>query len=185
MNGCALSFRCEVSVRSTQDYPAQACVFPGDHELGMKEVKMLKSNPIDKVASAYDDWSRTYESVENPTRVLAASAVRQQSLNLHHRDVLEIGCGTGLNTRYLAEHCRSVTALDFSAGMLAQARSNVSASNVRFVQDDIRLQWSVDDSSIDLIICTLVLEHIEDLRHIFSEAARVLSLLTAALCWLT
>ena len=135
---------------------------------------MLKSNQIDKVASAYDRWAPTYESVENPTRDLAALALRQQTLNLHNRDVLEIGCGTGLNTRYLAKHCRSVTALDFSAGMLAQARANVSAANVRFVQNDIRLRWSVDDSSIDLIICTLVLEHIEDLRHIFSEAARVL-----------
>ena len=45
---------------------------------------------------------------------------------------------------------------------------------MRFVHNDIRLRWRVDDSSVDLIICTLVLEHIEDLRHIFSEAARVL-----------
>lgn len=137
---------------------------------------MLKSNSTDEIASAYDDWSRTYEAVENPTRDLAASTLRQQSLNLHNRDVLEIGCGTGLNTRYLAEHCRSVTALDFSAGMLEQARTNVSVSNVRFVQNDLRLRWNVDDRSIDLIVCTLVLEHIEDLRHTFSEAARVLRL---------
>ncbi len=143
-------------------------------ELRMKEVKMLKSNPTNKIASAYDGWSRTYETVENPTRDLAASALRQQSLNLHNRDVLEIGCGTGLNTRYLAEQSRSVTALDFSAGMLEQARVNVSAPNVSFVQNDIQLQWNVDDRSIDWIICTLVLEHIEDLRHIFSEATRVL-----------
>jgi len=140
----------------------------------MKNVQMLKSNATDTIASAYDGWSRTYEAVANPTRDLAASALRQHALDLPNRDVLEIGCGTGLNTRYLAEHARSVVALDFSTGMLEQARRNLQAANVRFVQQDILLKWSVDDHSIDLIICTLVLEHIENLRHIFSEAARVL-----------
>lgn len=135
---------------------------------------MLKSNPADKIASAYNEWSRTYETVANPTRDLAASALRLQALDLPNREVLEIGCGTGLNTRYLAEHARRVIALDFSTGMLEQARRNVRAANVRFVQQDIQLNWNVDDHSIDLIICTLVLEHIENLRHIFSQAARVL-----------
>jgi ubiquinone/menaquinone biosynthesis C-methylase UbiE len=140
----------------------------------MKEAELLNSNPADKIASAYNGWSRTYETVANPTRDLAAAALRQHALDLPNREVLEIGCGTGLNTRYLAEHARSVVALDFSTGMLEQARCNLQAANVRFVQQDIRLKWSVDDRSIDLIICTLVLEHIENLRHIFSEAARVL-----------
>lgn len=135
---------------------------------------MLKFKRADEIASAYDGWSQTYESVENATRDLAATFLRHQLLDLTGRDALEIGCGTGLNTKYLAEHCRSVTAVDFSAGMLDEARRNVSASNVRFRQNDIRLQWDVEDSSIDLIVCTLVLEHVEDLRHIFAEASRVL-----------
>lgn len=140
----------------------------------MKEAEIQNSNPADKIASAYNGWSSTYEAVANPTRDLAAAALRQRALDLPNRDVLEIGCGTGLNTRYLAGHARRVVALDFSTGMLEQARRNVEATNVRFVQQDIRLKWNVDDRAIDLIICTLVLEHIENLRHIFSQAARVL-----------
>jgi malonyl-CoA O-methyltransferase len=135
---------------------------------------VLKSETRDQVASAYDDWSLTYESVENRTRDLAAQAMRQQALALQDRDLLEIGCGTGLNTGYLAEHCRSVVALDFSVGMLNRARANVSASNVRFIESDIRRRWSADDAAFDLIVSALVLEHIENLPHIFSEAARVL-----------
>src|ERR1043165_7902861 len=103
---------------------------------------MLKSNPMDNIASAYDGWSRTYEAVDNPTRDLAASALRQQTLNLPSRDVLEIGWGTGLNPRYLAERARGFTALNFSTGMLEQARRNVQAANVRFVQQDIQLDWN-------------------------------------------
>lgn len=135
---------------------------------------MTELNSLDKVASAYNSWSQTYETVENRTRDLAAFALRRQSLDLHNADVLEIGCGTGVNTRYLAEHSRRVVAVDFSAGMLGQARANVTASNVCFVQNDIRQSWSVEDSAVDFIFCTLVLEHIEDLRHIFDEAMRVL-----------
>lgn len=134
----------------------------------------MESNPPDKIASAYNSWSRTYETVENPTRDLAAVSLRQQNLNLQNKDVLEIGCGTGVNTRYLAEHSRSITAIDFSEGMLAQARKNINATNVKFIQQDIRTEWKIENDSIDFIVCTLVLEHIENLRHIFDEAMRVL-----------
>lgn len=134
---------------------------------------MLQPN-LNKIASAYNNWSNTYETVENRTRDLAAFALRQQGAKLHSKDVLEIGCGTGVNTRYLAENCRSVGAVDFSAGMLEKARENVLAENVRFVQGDIQLRWQFADESFDFIVCTLVLEHIEDLPHVFSEARRVL-----------
>ncbi len=128
----------------------------------------------EEVASAYDQWSRTYESVENATRDLAARVLRQQPLDLRDRDVLEIGCGTGLNTRYLAEHSREVVAIDFSAGMLAQARANISSPNVRFVQCDIQVRWPVADASVDLVVCMLVLEHVANVDHVFKQASRVL-----------
>src|SRR5437868_5595448 len=105
-----------------------------------------------------------YETVENATRDLAASVLRRQFPDLQGRDILEIGCGTGLNTRYLAEQGHSVLALDFSPGMLAQAHANVPAPNVRFAQQDIRTPWGLPDASVDLAVCTLVLEHIEDLE---------------------
>lgn len=127
-----------------------------------------------KIAAAYNSWSQIYETNENPTRDLAAKSLREKSLNLQNADVLEIGCGTGVNTRYLAEHSRSVTGIDFSEGMLAQARVNVASSNVQFVQNDIQLNWTIEDNSIDFIVCTLVLEHIENLRHVFDEARRAL-----------
>ena len=132
------------------------------------------SQPVNEIAAAYNRWARTYESNENATRDLAARILRQQLSNLHNRDVLEIGCGTGLNTRHLAGQSRSVLALDFSAGMLEQARINVSVTNVRFEQQDIRLGWGLVGGSVDVVVCVLVLEHVEDLEHVFGEVARVL-----------
>ncbi|MGH9967313.1 MAG: class I SAM-dependent methyltransferase [Pyrinomonadaceae bacterium] len=135
---------------------------------------MSQLSRAEEIASAYDQWAQTYEAVENATRDMAAKALRTHSLDLHDRDVLEIGCGTGLNTRYLAQQSRNVLALDFSAGMLEQARANVSAANVRFVQSDIQLQWPLAKASVDLVICMLVLEHVSELDHTFQEASRVL-----------
>ena len=129
---------------------------------------------MNEIADAYTNWSQTYETVVNPTRDLAATALRQQDLALSGKDALEIGCGTGLNTRFLAAHCRSVIGMDFSKGMLAQARVRIPDTHVRFLQSDIQIAWPVETASIDLVVCTLVLEHIGDLSHVFREARRVL-----------
>ena len=138
------------------------------------ETVISQSQPSSAIVSAYNQWSHTYEVVENPTRDLAAHVLRRELPDLHDLNVLEIGCGTGVNTRYLAERGRSVRALDFSPGMLDRARVNVPASNVRFEQQDIRIIWNLADASVDLVVCTLVLEHVENLDHVFKEAKRVL-----------
>jgi malonyl-CoA O-methyltransferase len=126
------------------------------------------------VACAYDQWAHTYETVENATRDLAATVLRQYPLHMHGRDVLETGCGTGFNTTYLAPQSRSVLAIDGSSGMLAQARTRVAAPQVRLVQCDLQYTWPLAEVSVDLVVCLLVLEHIADLYMFFQEAARVL-----------
>jgi demethylmenaquinone methyltransferase/2-methoxy-6-polyprenyl-1,4-benzoquinol methylase len=58
-------------------------------------------------------------------------------------DVLELACGTGLFTRALARHARSVTALDASRQMVERNRRTDAPSNVRFVVADI-FDWQPD-----------------------------------------
>jgi malonyl-CoA O-methyltransferase len=126
------------------------------------------------IATAYDRWATQYDTDSNTTRDLDATVVRYASLRLSGSDVLELGAGTGKNTQWLADHARHVTALDFSAGMLAAARNRVRASNVEFIQHDIRELWPVDAASVDVVIGNLVLEHVQDLAPIYAEAVRVL-----------
>ena len=134
------------------------------------------TNPPDKaqVAAAYNRWSKTYDTDPNRTRELAATVLRQLNLELSGRDVIEIGCGTGRNTEWLAERAGSVVAIDFSEGMLRQAKARVRSPHVRFVQHDIRAGWPQATATADLVIAMLVLEHIEQVQPIFAEAARVL-----------
>ena len=126
------------------------------------------------VADAYDRWAATYDSDRNPTRDLDADVVRRSGPAIAGLDVVEIGCGTGKNTAWLAAHARSVVALDFSAGMLARAREQIRAQNVTFIEHDVTTPWPVGDQAVDVVIANLILEHIFDLAPVFAEAARVL-----------
>jgi ubiquinone/menaquinone biosynthesis C-methylase UbiE len=126
------------------------------------------------VADAYDRWAASYDADRNATRDLDADVVRRSPLAIDGRDVLELGCGTGKNTVWLAERARSVVALDFSPGMLARARERVRGSHVRFVEHDVREPWPVADASADVIVGNLVLEHVADLAPVYAEAARAL-----------
>jgi len=126
------------------------------------------------IQSAYNEWSETYDSDENLTRDLDQQVTKESLATFHFDSILELGCGTGKNTIFLAEIGSRVRALDFSEGMIEKAREKVTAENVRFSVADLMQKWPCEDTSYGLIVCNLVLEHIEDLSFIFSEAARVL-----------
>lgn len=126
------------------------------------------------IQNAYDEWSSIYDSNSNLTRDLDGQIVRETLAGRKFEHILEIGCGTGKNTTYLAEIGRNIHALDFSAGMIEKAQAKVRADHVRFETADLTKRWICEDGKYDLIVCCLVLEHIQDLGHIFAEAARVL-----------
>lgn len=126
------------------------------------------------VRAAYDEWSKTYDEDANATKELDAQVTRETLSKLEANAVLELGCGTGKNTAFLAERFAQVKAVDFSAGMLARARQQVTAANVSFVEADLKVRWPAEDASFDLATSNLVFEHIADLTAVFCEAARVL-----------
>ncbi len=127
------------------------------------------------IQDAYDEWSKNYDADQNLTRDLDSQATRAALTGRRFKSMLELGCGTGKNTIFFAQIADAVHALDFSQGMLEKARLKAQAGNIRFEAADLTQPWPCVDSAYDLIACNLVLEHIADLSHIFSEAARVLS----------
>jgi malonyl-CoA O-methyltransferase len=125
------------------------------------------------IAAAYDAWSATYDSDPNKTRELAANVLRQTRLALGPT-VIEVGCGTGGNSSWIAERTERLIALDFSNGMLQQARARVTASHVDFLKHDVTTPWPLEDHCADSVIAMLILEHVADLSFVFREAARAL-----------
>lgn len=126
------------------------------------------------IQQSYTEWSTTYDQDRNLTRDLDGAITREMLANLRCHSILEIGCGTGKNTTLLSQVGEQVLALDFSAGMLDQARRKLALDNVTFAVADITESWPCPNLSIDLISCNLVLEHVSDLSFIFAEGSRVL-----------
>ena len=126
------------------------------------------------VQQAYNEWAEVYDTNTNPTRDLNYKAIRKESFGLQGKRILELGCGTGLNTEYLAQNGGHVTGVDLSERMLAKARQRIEAKNVSFLTADITKPWDFKNASFDFIVANLVLEHIQDLRPIFNEVFRVL-----------
>ena len=123
---------------------------------------------------AYDDWSKQYDSNINKTRDLEAKALREILSEVDFNSCLEIGCGTGKNTEWLVTKAKRITAVDLSKEMLSKAREKINSDKVQFLQTDITKSWFFTKVKFDLVTFSLVLEHIENLDHIFNEAAKVL-----------
>jgi ubiquinone/menaquinone biosynthesis C-methylase UbiE len=124
---------------------------------------------------AYNSWASQYDTNENKTRDLEAKALRDILSTIPFNTVLEIGCGTGKNTEWLLQKAEHITAADLSEEMLAKAREKIQSTNVEFIQADINNDWNFTEKTFDLIGFSLVLEHIENLDHIFKEIYKKLN----------
>jgi ubiquinone/menaquinone biosynthesis C-methylase UbiE len=130
------------------------------------------------IKEAYTRWSETYDADPNRTRDLDAEVTREWLGGRRCGAILEIGCGTGKNTEFLATLADRVTAVDFSPGMLHRAKAKAEERgfswNVDFATVDVTHAWPFAAGQFDLVVCNLVLEHVADLGFVFAEAARCL-----------
>jgi ubiquinone/menaquinone biosynthesis C-methylase UbiE len=132
------------------------------------------TDPVASVRHGYDRWAAIYESDANPLPALEAPIVRAAVGDIRGQSVLDLGCGTGRHTAWLAEAGASVTALDFSEGMLAEARRKPGMESVRFIAHDLHQPLPISNDFFDLVLSGLVLEHLRDVQNFYAEIARVL-----------
>ena len=123
---------------------------------------------------AYDIWASQYDTNSNKTRDLEAIALRQTLIDFPFTHCLEIGCGTGKNTKWLLQKANGITAIDLSDEMLVKARHKIEAEHVQFIQADITEEWTFVTTQYDLITFSLVLEHIKNLDLIFKKTSAAL-----------
>ena len=119
------------------------------------------------VEEAYKHWSAQYDTNQNKTRDLEAISLRETLNDIKFENCLEIGCGTGKNTEWLLTKGQKITAIDLSEEMLTIAREKISNDNVQLLKVDINQDWTFTTEKFDLVVCSLVLEHIENINRIF------------------
>jgi ubiquinone/menaquinone biosynthesis C-methylase UbiE len=124
------------------------------------------------IKESYNRWSINYDTVPNKTRDAEAVVLRDLLSNVNFSSVIELGCGTGKNTQWLAERADHVVAVDFSEEMMNEAKKKIAAPNVEFTIADITKAWAFSHRRADLITCSLILEHIQNIEFIFEQASQ-------------
>jgi SAM-dependent methyltransferase len=128
---------------------------------------------LEAVRNGYDQWAPIYDHDANPLPALEEPRMKDAIGDVNGLAVLDIGCGTGRHTTWLAAAGAAVTAIDFSEGMLAEARRKPHAAEANFLLHDLHQPLPFSTGKFDLVISGLVLEHIRDLQPFFVEARRV------------
>ena len=128
-----------------------------------------------KVRDGYDRWSIVYDDDQNPLQGLEGPLVQKACGNVQGLKVLDMGCGTGRHTLWLAQSGAKVTGIDFSEAMLDKAREKTKEYSIKLIKHDLHKPLPFRSSQFDMVVSGLVLEHIADLAYYFSEVARVLA----------
>lgn len=89
------------------------------------------------------------------------------------KKVLEIATGPGILAKNVAYAAKSMTATDYSEGMIKQAKKNINLKNLSFeVVDAMTLPYH--DKSFDVVIIANALHIIPEPEKAISEISRVL-----------
>ncbi len=128
----------------------------------------------DEVAAIYDDFAKVWD------QHIAAPALAYVNHLIEEKVkpgavILDAGVGTGERTLALLEHSQpgEVIALDASEIMLAVAKSKIHDPRVHFVQGDVRY-LPFADNTFDIVVCTWVIEIMDDPRAVVQEFIRVI-----------
>ncbi len=133
----------------------------------------MANEPLANVRAGYNQWAAIYDHDANPLQALEGPIIQAAIGDPAGLDALDLGCGTGRHALWLANNGATVTALDFSESMLAEAARKPGAEKVRFISHDLRLPLPLSEQ-FELVVSGLVLEHLDDLNQFFTEARRAL-----------
>lgn len=135
---------------------------------------MNEAEHLDKTRAYYDEFAECYEDgrdgkdpggYHDLVDDLEIEFVERYG---SARDVLEVGCGTGLLLRRIARFARTAQGVDLSPGMLERARARglevveASATDLPF-----------PDESFDVACSFKVLAHVREIERALAEMTRV------------
>ena len=119
------------------------------------------------------DAPAAYAELIAPRYAPIADALVAAARPRQNDDVLELGAGTGLVTRRVSPHVRSLVATDLAPGMLEVARRSIRRNGgLSFVIVDYNAPLPFLDSSFDLVLSGLT--YVQDTAAPLAEVLRVL-----------
>jgi SAM-dependent methyltransferase len=123
------------------------------------------------VRSGYGEWVETYEQTVQDAMDIELLDVLAEPRWDRVRHVADLGCGTGRTGAWLKQHgVAAIDGVDLTPEMLELARRR--GAHDRLVEADVA-DTGLPAEEYDLVISSLVDEHLADLRPLYAEARRL------------
>lgn len=123
------------------------------------------------VRTGYGEWVPTYEdTVQDAMDIALLGELTDPAWSKIER-AADLGCGTGRTAAWLREHgVAAIDGVDLTPEMLAIARKR--GLHERLIEADVA-DTGLESGAYDLVIASLVDEHLPALEPLYAEAARL------------
>ena len=134
--------------------------------LDVKKIWNACGEAFDRYTTAVDSFSANVERPAIESLIGDVSGTR----------ILDLGCGSGTNSLWLAERGAHVVGLDLSQTMvsLAQERAGQLSVQADFRVADIRERLPFDEEEFDVVLSSTALHYVEDIDSTMKDVARVM-----------
>jgi ubiquinone/menaquinone biosynthesis C-methylase UbiE len=141
-----------------------------------KYINSGRSSSEKESTEAYNLWAPQYDNQPDNLMLHLDNEVFDQLLHgieLKDKVVIDVGCGTGRHWHNIIDKAPAqLVGYDVSNGMLSELRRKFPDAEVQLASDT--LLTGIMDNTVDVIISTLTIAHIENIDETFSAWARVL-----------
>lgn len=124
----------------------------------------------DEIADWYSSWIETSWS-----HAVIADQLLPLCGDVSGQRVLDVACGEGIFGRLLAEQRAEIHGIDISEKLIASAKRQVEASDLRlsYSMEDAQTMTGLDSEAFDGAICIMALMDIPDLPAVYTATRRV------------
>ena len=128
--------------------------------------KTVNRKAYNSMAETYLDWTN-----DNPSpRAMYLNKLFKVIKDPLQASVLDLGCGPGISTKFLAERCAQVIANDISATQIQFASKTVARDNTTFLTSDM-LSLELEPSSLQAVVSFYAIIHLprDEQRVVFKK----------------
>ena len=143
----------------------------------MAAVPGVQAGRVDKlqVARTFSRAAKTYDGAATLQQIVAARARLGLPELAFGSAILDLGCGTGFETRSLVQRYpdADVTCLDLSEGMLAYASTQPGLQNCKWLVGDIE-ELPFGENRFDLVFSSLAIQWCDCFSEVLEQVRQVL-----------
>ena len=160
------------------------CALDKPQTLGKQNTAFNKAQKLNKglVAKHFSAASNDYDRYAKVQKQIAEFNLEllHDSISCKAKQAVDLGCGTGLHTKSIADLSKNCLAIDISHGMLAVARTHNSqtktaqGNEIRYCTGDAD-NLPLHSNSIDLLHSSMALQWCSSPKKAIEEIVRVLS----------